>query len=80
MRKAKVAVTVDEELIRDVDLLVGEGRFPSRSALVQEAVRDKLGRLHRSRLAMESAKLDPAEERTLAEEGLQPDADAWPDY
>jgi hypothetical protein len=33
-----------------------------------------------SRLADACAMLDPAEEARLAEEGMQSDADAWPDY
>jgi hypothetical protein len=33
----------------------------------------------RERLAEECAKLDPAEEKTLAEEWLEAEAD-WPDY
>jgi hypothetical protein len=39
----------------------------------------KLARLARTRLAEESAKLDPAEERRLADEGLAAAGDAWPE-
>jgi hypothetical protein len=41
---------------------------------------DKLRRLARTRLARESAKLHPREEKRLAEEGLGEDLDEWPDY
>lgn len=34
----------------------------------------------RERLAEECAKLDPGEERALAEEGLCADTEAWPEY
>ena len=37
---------------------------------IEEAVRDKLARMDRSRLARESAKLDPRGEREMAGEGL----------
>jgi hypothetical protein len=41
---------------------------------------DKLQRLARTRLAREAAKLDPAEEQRLADEGLGDALDAWPEY
>jgi hypothetical protein len=44
---------------------------------VESALAEKLARLARTRLAEETAKLDPAEERRLADEGL---ADGWPEY
>ena len=39
----------------------------------------KLARLARTRLAEEAAKLDPAAERRLAEEGLAATGEAWPE-
>ena len=51
-----------------------------RSQAVLVAVREKLQRLERSRLARECAKLDPATEQALAEEGLSRDAEEWPEY
>ena len=80
MGKAKVAVTVDQDHLKSIDLLVAGGRFQSRSALVQEAVAEKLRRIGRARLAVEAAKLDPQEEHALAEEGLHADSGAWPEY
>jgi Arc/MetJ-type ribon-helix-helix transcriptional regulator len=80
MRAAKIAITLDEILVQRLDRLVGEGRFANRSRIVQEAVREKLDRLDRSRLARECAKLDPSEEKQLAEEGLTEDLKTWPEY
>jgi Arc/MetJ-type ribon-helix-helix transcriptional regulator len=80
MRSAKIAITLDDALVHRLDRLVGEGRFNSRSRIVQEAVREKLDRLDRTRLARECAKLDPAEEKRLAEEGLMEDLKTWPEY
>lgn len=80
MRTVKIAVTIDRDLLAQLDRLVAEDRFPNRSRAVQEAIRDKLQRLQRSRLARESAKLDWAFEQALAEEGLTEDYDQWPAY
>ena len=80
MRSAKIAVTIDPDLLARLDRLVKERRFPNRSRAVQEALRDKLERLDRSRLARECAKLDPAFEQRLAEEGLSEDLEQWPAY
>ncbi len=43
-------------------------------------MREKLERLDRSRLARECAKLDPALEQRLADEGLAADFEEWPEY
>ncbi len=77
MSATKVAITLDRTLLRQVDRLVAEGRYPSRSRAIQEAVRRQLERSRRRRLAEEAAKLDPNEERALAEEGLA--VDTWPE-
>jgi hypothetical protein len=44
------------------------------------AVAETLQRLSRTRLAREAAKLDPAEERALAEEGMATELATWPEY
>ncbi len=80
MAKSKVAITLDEETLDRVDKLVRRSMFASRSQAIQEAVQDKLTRLERSRLARECAKLDPAFEKALAEEGLSEDISEWPEY
>ena len=46
----------------------------------EEDVAEKLARLEKSRLAQECAKLDPAFEKALAEEGLSEDLAQWPEY
>jgi len=70
MAKTKVAITIDKASLGRVDKLVRQSFFASRSQAIQEAVDEKLARLERSRLARESAKLDPVFEKALAEEGL----------
>jgi metal-responsive CopG/Arc/MetJ family transcriptional regulator len=80
MAKAKVAITLDEASLGRVDMLVRQSFFASRSQAIQEAIEEKLARLERSRLARECAKLDPAFENALAEEGLSEDILPWPEY
>src|SRR6266481_5295927 len=80
MPKTKVALTLDSELLERVDELVGRRRFRNRSQAIEAALADKLERLARTRLARESAKLDPREEKRLADEGLAEDFATWPEY
>lgn len=80
MRTAKIAVTIERDLLTRLDRLVKERRFPSRSRIVQEALRDKLQKLESSRLARECAKLDRKLEQQLADEGLAGDLAQWPEY
>ena len=80
MARTKVAVTLDEDTLAEVDRLVDQHVYPSRSQAIQEAVREKLDRIHGSRLAEECSKLDPAFEKALAEEGISDELDQWPEY
>ena len=80
MAANKVAITIDEKLLKRLDRLVAARRFPNRSRAIQEAVQEKLERLDHSRLARESAKLDRKFEQKLADEGLAGDAAEWPEY
>lgn len=77
---AKVAITMEEDLLTQVDRWVKEGRFPNRSQAIQAAVREKLDRSRSRRLAEEAAKLNPKEERALAEEGFIAESETWPAY
>lgn len=80
MSRAKVAISLDESTLERLDKLVERAVFSNRSQAIQEAVAEKLARMERSRLARECAKLDPAFEKALAEEGLSEDAAEWPEY
>jgi Arc/MetJ-type ribon-helix-helix transcriptional regulator len=66
----KVAVTLDKRTVEDLDRWVREGKYPNRSRALQQAVNLLAEREKRTRLARELAKLDPAEEQRMAEEGL----------
>ncbi|MBI4084101.1 MAG: CopG family transcriptional regulator [Candidatus Lambdaproteobacteria bacterium] len=77
MRAARVAITIDEGLLRMVDRWVEQGRYPNRSQAIQAALREKMERWKRSRLGEELAKLNRSEEQTLANEPLA--GEAWPE-
>jgi Arc/MetJ-type ribon-helix-helix transcriptional regulator len=76
MGAAKVAITIEERLLRTVDRWVQQGRYPNRSQAIQAALREKAERWKRTRLAEELAKLDAKAERELADERLS--GETWP--
>lgn len=80
MGKEKIAITLDERFISELDRLVDENIFQSRSQAIQEAVSEKLLRMKRTRLAKECTKLDRVFERAIADESLTEDAKQWPEY
>jgi metal-responsive CopG/Arc/MetJ family transcriptional regulator len=80
MAKTKIAITLDSRILHRVDRLVRKARYPNRSQAIEAAVTEQLARLERRRLAEECAKLDPAAERAMAEEGLSTDVGEWPEY
>ena len=80
MPTVKLAVTIDEGVIRDVDRWIAAGEYPNRSRALQAALlelRDR--RARRRRLLRELAKLNYREERELAEERLRAEA-IWPEF
>lgn len=80
MGRTKLGITLDGRTVARIDWLVKARVFRNRSRAIEQAVEEKLERLERTRLAQESAKLDPTEEKALAEEGLAEEASAWPTY
>lgn len=80
MRYAKVAISLDEALLKRLDRLVRSQRFESRSQAIQSAISEKLARIDRNRLATESGKLDKKFEQALADEGLSNEIEGWPEY
>lgn len=80
MARAKVAVTIEADLLREVDRWVAEGEFPNRSQAIQAGLaRLREERVRRHSLLRELARLDPVEERALSEEWLRGER-AWPEY
>ena len=80
MNKAKIAVTLDQNIVEHIDRFVKENIFTNRSRAIQEAVEEKLERMKRGLLARECAKLDPVFEKAMAEKDLFEDTSEWPEY
>ena len=80
MPAEKIAITLDRELVREIDRGVKSGLYRNRSRAIEEAVREKLERHRRSRLFLEAKKLDRKEERSMAEEGMAAQETTWPEY
>jgi metal-responsive CopG/Arc/MetJ family transcriptional regulator len=80
MAASKIAITIDDRMLKQLDMLVKSKYFPNRSKAIQEAVAEKLMRLEKSRLAQECAKLDPVFEQSIAEEGFSAEMEEWPEY
>ena len=77
MATAKVAITLEQQLLRLVDRWVSQRRFASRSQAIQVALREKVDHWKHTRLAEEVKKLNPKEERALAEESFS--GETWPE-
>ncbi len=80
MATSKIAITIDQNTLSRLDLLLNTHLLPKRSRAIQEAVAEKLERLEKNRLARECAKLDVKFEQDLSEEGLETEIDEWPEY
>jgi len=80
MARSKIAITLEENLLTQLDRLVRSNAFSNRSQAIQTALEEKLGRMEKRRLASECSKLDPEFEKALAEEGLKEDLSEWPEY
>jgi metal-responsive CopG/Arc/MetJ family transcriptional regulator len=80
MGKTKIAITLDEQYIDQLDTFVSKHIFQNRSQAIQEAVKEKLARMKRTRLAKECAKLDPVFEKQMTNEGLTEALSQRPEY
>lgn len=80
MSTTKIAITLDEETVEQLDRWVNERKYPNRSKAIQEALKERMARWRKSRLIEEAAKLDPKEEKAMAEENLSAENEAWAEY
>ena len=80
MAASKIAITIEENILKRLDYLVKSKIFPNRSKAIQSAVEEKLSRMEKSRLTRECSKLDPHYEQALAEEGFSMELEEWPEY
>lgn len=67
MSTAKIAISIDLNLLEKIDSLVRKKIFPNRSKAIQQAVKEKIETLDKSHLSRECAKLDPEFEQALAD-------------
>jgi metal-responsive CopG/Arc/MetJ family transcriptional regulator len=75
---SKVAISIDEELLKKLDHMVKEKVFCNRSQAIQVAVREKIERMEHGELARECMKLNPDFEQAMAEESG--DLEEWQEY
>ena len=80
MVTAKIAITIEKDILSRLDLLVKSQVFANRSKAIQEAINEKLNKLEHNRLEVECSKLDPDFEQALANEGLFSEIEEWPEY
>jgi len=78
MATSKITITIDDRILKRLDLLVQSNVFPNRSKAIQAAIEDKLIRLDKRRLAHACAKLNRVFEQNLAEEGFSSELKEWP--
>lgn len=76
----KIAISIEESLVKRVDELVRKHVYKNRSQAIQAAVLERIERFEHTRLAIECAKLIPNEEQDLADEGLSGDSKEWPAF
>jgi len=80
MATAKIAITLEEDTLNRLDLLVRAHAFPNRSKAIQEAIMEKLNKIEHNRLEIECSKLNPEFEQALADEGISSEIEEWPEY
>ena len=80
MSVGKVTVSIGADVLKQLDRLVTERVFPSRSQAIHKAIEEKIARLNKSRLERACELLDPVEEQDFAEIGVSADLEEWPEY
>ena len=70
MSERKITISIESRLLREIDRLVEERVFASRSQVFQSAIDEKVSRVMNDQFARECEKLDKSEERSWAELGL----------
>lgn len=80
MSVAKVTVSIESGVLKQLDRLVSQRVFSNRSQAVDAAIREKVARLNKSSLVRACEMLDPVEEQAFAEIGASEDLREWPEY
>ena len=79
MATAKVAISLDQSVLKKLDSLVKQGVFENRSSAIQEALSDRLKLVTRQQFEQECQKLSQDDEKGFANETLSAET-SWPEY
>lgn len=80
MPVAKIAISIDDQLLARLDGFIMQKKFKTRSQAIQLAVQNAVDRLDHKRLMHACMQLDINAERRLADEGLTKDLEEWPEF
>jgi len=80
MSVAKIAISIDDQLLAKLDGFIALKKFKTRSQAIQIAVQNTIERLDHKRLIHACMQLDTNIERSLADEGLKKDLEEWPEF
>ncbi len=80
MPKEKIAVTIDAEILKELDLMVKEKDIASRSKAIEEAVAQRIECWRKRRLFEELRKLESEAEMKESESGFEAVNEAWQKY
>jgi Arc/MetJ-type ribon-helix-helix transcriptional regulator len=69
LMQKKIAITIEENLLAEIDYLVEQKIYPNRSKAIADNLETNRNSFRRQRFEIECAKLKPAEEQELAEWG-----------
>ena len=73
MATKSINVTIDEELLTRLDLLVSAGRYPNRSRSIEDAIKSKLKELDEEAIGEQAKLLDKKE----SEEWFEGELESW---
>lgn len=77
MKKLKIAVSLDESLVQQLDELVANDTVESRSQFLQLALMQSLKQLRKKAMYEACSKLSASDQVELAELGADEDIAAW---
>ncbi|HAA84994.1 MAG TPA: CopG family transcriptional regulator [Kosmotogaceae bacterium] len=80
MPKDKVAITIEKDILRELDLMVKEKNIPSRSKAIEDAISQLIENWRKNRLYEQLRNLDVEAEKAEAEESVDAVNEAWQKY
>ncbi|HAA86377.1 MAG TPA: CopG family transcriptional regulator [Kosmotogaceae bacterium] len=80
MPKDKVAITIEKDILRELDLMVKEKNIPSRSKAIEDAISQLIENWRKNRLYEQLRNLDVEAEKAEAEASVDAVNEAWQKY